>query len=84
MRVAARLRLQLWTRLQLCVFSSSSPPQFGFPVTAFFGKLGMFTNVAVVLLFFFNLQVLLVSSELLIIAFTRWTDVYVFVFEEKS
>lgn len=44
----------------------------------------MFTNVAVVLLFFFNLQVLLVSSELLIIAFTRWTDVYVFVFEEKS
>lgn len=33
---------------------------------------------------FFNLQVLLVSSELLIIAFTRWTDVYVFVFEEKS
>lgn len=52
------------------------------PVTAFFEKLGMFTNMAVV--FFFNLQTLLVSSEVLIITFTRWTDVYVFVFEEKS
>lgn len=59
---------------------SSSPPQFVLPA-AFFGKLGMFTNVAVVF-FFFNLQALLVSSELLIIAFTRWTDVYVFVFEK--